>query len=29
MATINYLTTIEFEYGAIARAAEIAASLGM
>ena len=29
MATINYLTTIEFDHGAIARLAEIATSLGM
>jgi 4-hydroxybutyrate dehydrogenase len=29
MATINYLTTIEFDFGAIVRAAEIASSLGM
>lgn len=29
MATISYLTTIEFDFGAIARAAEIAASVGM
>ncbi len=29
MATINYLTQIEFEFGAVARAAEFAAVLGM
>ncbi len=29
MATINYLTQIEFEFGAVARAAELAATLGM
>ena len=29
MTTINYLTTIEFDFGAVARAADIAASVGM
>lgn len=29
MATINYLTQVEFDFGAVSRAAEIAASLGM
>ena len=29
MATINYLTTIEFEFGAVAKAAEIAANAGI
>ena len=29
MATINYLTQIEFEFGAVTRAAELAATLGM
>jgi alcohol dehydrogenase class IV len=29
MATINYLTTIEFDFGAVQRAAEIAAAVGM
>ena len=29
MATISYLTTIEFDFGAVARAAEIATSIGM
>lgn len=29
MATISYLTTIEFEFGAVARAAEFARNLGM
>jgi alcohol dehydrogenase class IV len=29
MATINYLTTIEFDYGAAARAGEIATGVGM
>jgi alcohol dehydrogenase class IV len=29
MALINYLTTIEFDYGAVTRTAEIARSLGM
>src|SRR4051812_26803298 len=29
MATISYLTTVEFDFGAVARAAELAAGLGM
>ena len=29
MATINYLTTIEFDFGAVARAAEIASNAGI
>jgi alcohol dehydrogenase class IV len=29
MATINYLTTIEFDFGAVARLAELAAGLGI
>ena len=29
MATINYLTTIEFDFGAVARAADIAEQVGM
>ena len=29
MATINYLTTIEFDFGAVAKAAEIATNAGM
>ena len=29
MATINYLTQVEFDFGAVARAAELAAMLGM
>ena len=29
MATINYLTTIEFDHGAVARAAEIAGNAGI